>query len=101
MDNTHVLGVAYITIILALSGCSSTPTVEITYKSEPEGAIISDWGGGKHFAMEPVKLTYDINNKKRCVNLRGVKATWRSGATQTTHKYIKHCSGPGEQNIKT
>ncbi len=99
MDNIHVAKFIYTAIILTVSACSSTPTVKITYRSLPEGAIITDWGGGKHFAMEPAKLTYDINNKNRCVYLRGVKAIWRSGATKTTDKYIKHCSGPGEYFI--
>lgn len=68
--------------VLAVSGCAST--LEVTYYSEPPGALL--YQGDRSFGYTPVVLSYrptDEQKREGVMTLRGTSVRWASGATAT------------------
>jgi len=87
-------------ILLALSGCASTYTLE--YVTEPRGAYIVHQANGGAVGISPKSVDYGNNPQyivNGCFRVQGVTAVWASGASVRTAEAITLCGDPGQYTL--
>ena len=91
-----------LTLPTLMLGCSSNSM--LTVHSEPEGAALTAAGSGASLGRAPAVLVFasdDLENARQangCYLVRGIEATWPSGAALTT-KTIELC-GDDQRNFE-
>ena len=81
-----------LTIVFILAGCAAT---HVTYHTDPDGAML--YLKDRQLGYAPQTLEAEWNEKfitNGCLNIPGVSAFWKSGAT-TTLSSGRLCGGPG------
>ena len=92
-----------LTLPILMLGCSSNSM--LTVHSEPEGAKLSAAGSGVSLGRAPAVLVFasdDLENARQangCYLVRGIEATWPSGAALATET-IELCGGGDHRNFE-
>ena len=82
--------------LAATTGCATQ--ANLTVRSQPDGAYLTEVGSGKAFGMAPRTVYYDKavlqqhRNAQGCFMVKGVEARWASGVTATLDP-IRLCGG--------
>lgn len=91
-------------IAVASGGCASR--VELTVRTEPAGALVTEVGTGTSFGVAPATVVYQSQQLEQtpdgqgCYRVRGLQATWGSGAV-TTLDPVRLCGSPSGSKLIT
>ena len=84
---------------LVVPACAYT----VTYTSDPAGALVA-YRGGDSIGIAPVTVDYgydpDYIEPDGCLAVRGVTATWASGARHGTGEWIRLCRGAVDYRVR-
>ena len=100
--SAHWFGLLLLVPIIML-GCSSNSM--LTVHSEPEGAALTAAGSGASLGRAPAVLVFasdDLENARQangCYLVRGIEATWPSGAALATGT-IELCGSGDQRNFE-
>lgn len=88
--------------ILGFLICSCAPTCQLTIRSQPEGAYITDIVSGRGLGIAPIVLPIDFDkltfHTSGCYTVGGIRAQWVSGA-QTAYGQLTFCQGQRDYNF--
>src|SRR5512139_1809916 len=96
-DNMRTLRLAVVLCFGPIALSCATP-LSVAYNSVPPGAMITYKDGSGMLGITPVRNQYlrdEVNVSENCFSIRGVRATWVSGAQAVSDDPLVFCGGSG------
>jgi hypothetical protein len=87
-----------VVVCFGLIAISCATPVRVKYKSDPPGAMITYEDGSGMLGITPVRNSYpsdELNVSENCFSMRGVRATWISGAQAVSDDPLVFCGRSG------
>jgi len=90
-----MLKITALILVALLTGCATHSTLTVT--SQPSGAYITETGTGTAYGVTPVAIRYDAKalsahkDASGCYLVKGINATWVSGATTSSEPTLRLC----------
>ncbi len=81
------------TLAIVVMAIACAKPVWVDYKSVPPGALITYKDGSGALGITPFRNEYEWD-QNTCLELRGVRATWLSGAQSVSDDQVIFCGGP-------